>query len=325
MKVTFVNRHPAEGCFSFEELFENIKCSLPSDIEYRDFWEDPSRSRFRNMLAARGLDGDVLHITGGVSYFAIFLNGRKTVLTVHDIGHYTESLKGIRKALYGLFWFRLPLRRAAFVTAVSNHTKDMLLKHFRLPPDKVRVIPNCYPVDYRYDPKPFDESKPRILQVGTKPYKNVYRLVQALKGLPCKLVLVGALSEETKKRIAECGLDHENLVNLTHEEVLREYLRCDMVTFASVGEGFGLPIIEANAVGRPVVTSNVSVMPEVAGDAACFVDPFDVGSIRRGIERVIRDRDFRASLIRNGLENVKRFSPDRIAGLYAKLYEEVRG
>lgn len=325
MKVTFVNRYPAKGCYSFEELFENIKRSMPPDVKYRDFWEDPSSSLIENILAARSLDGDVLHITGGVNYFAIFLNGQKTILTIHDIGHYTESLKGIRKALYGLFWFSLPLCRAKVVTTVSKNTKDVLLKHFPLPPSKIRVIPNCYPVDYRYVPKKFDESKPRILQVGTKPYKNIDRLIEAVRGLSCKLVLVGGLSEETKRRIAEYRLDHENPVNLSHDEVHHEYLRCDMVTFASLGEGFGLPIIEANAVGRPVVTSNVSAMPEVAGDAACFVDPFDVASIRCGVERVVWDRDFRDSLIRSGLENVKRFSPERIAESYATLYKEVSG
>lgn len=324
MRVTFINRHAGEGCFSFEELFENIKRSFPKDVLYKDFFPGPSRSLAGNILAAMRLEGDVFHITGGVNYLGIFLDGKKTVLTVHDIGHYTDTLKGIKRAIYGLLWFALPLRRVAYVTTVSKETKEALLRHFRIASGKVRVIPNCYPVDYRFNPNSFNGARPRILQIGTKFYKNIDRLIEAVKGLSCKLVLVGMLSPETAEKLREYEVDYENLFNLSHDEVHEQYILCDMVTFASIGEGFGLPIIEANAVGRPVVTSNVSSMPEVAGDAACLVDPLSVESIRRGIERVIRDREYRETLVRNGLENIKRFSPERIAGMYLEVYEELR-
>jgi glycosyltransferase involved in cell wall biosynthesis len=96
-----------------------------------------------------------------------------------------------------------------------------------------------------------------------------------------------------------------------------------MVLFASTYEGFGLPIIEAQATGRPVVTSRVTAMPEVAGDGACLVDPYDVASIRSGVLRVLGDRGYRDSLVHRGFENVRRFEPGRIAAQYARLYEEV--
>jgi glycosyltransferase involved in cell wall biosynthesis len=96
-----------------------------------------------------------------------------------------------------------------------------------------------------------------------------------------------------------------------------------MVVFASTYEGFGLPIVEANATGRPVITSNICSMPEIAGSAACFVDPSDCSSIRQGILRVMNDDGYRADLIGRGLENVKRFRADTIAAQYAALYQEV--
>jgi glycosyltransferase involved in cell wall biosynthesis len=96
-----------------------------------------------------------------------------------------------------------------------------------------------------------------------------------------------------------------------------------MVVFASTNEGFGMPIIESNAVGRPVVTSNVTSMPEIAGEAACIVDPFKIDSIRHGILKVIEDSTYRQNLIKEGFINILRFKPKKIAHDYTKLYEQI--
>jgi len=98
-----------------------------------------------------------------------------------------------------------------------------------------------------------------------------------------------------------------------------------MVVFASLAEGFGLPIIEANAIGRPVVTSNLSPMKEVAGDAGCLVNPCDVTDIRDGIRRVIGDDEYRNALIERGYENAQRYRADVVARQYARLYEYLAG
>jgi len=96
-----------------------------------------------------------------------------------------------------------------------------------------------------------------------------------------------------------------------------------MLVFASTYEGFGLPIVEAQATGRPVVTSNILSMPEVAGGAACLVDPFNVASIREGIAKVIQDSSYREYLVRLGFENVKRFQPENIAKNYLDIYTNI--
>jgi glycosyltransferase involved in cell wall biosynthesis len=114
-------------------------------------------------------------------------------------------------------------------------------------------------------------------------------------------------------------------MNLTRSEIVQQYESADMIVLPSTIEGFGLPILEANAVGRPVVTSNLSSMPEVAGDAACLVDPYDVESIRAGITRVLKEVQYRDDLVTNGLLNVQRFRANLIAAEYLRLYRRVIG
>src|SRR5208337_1024224 len=96
-----------------------------------------------------------------------------------------------------------------------------------------------------------------------------------------------------------------------------------MLCFCSFLEGFGLPILEAQATGRPVITSNLSSMPEVAGKSACLADPYDVSSIRSGILKIINEPDYRETLIAKGFENVKRYSLSRVVKMYTNLYTEI--
>ena len=112
--------------------------------------------------------------------------------------------------------------------------------------------------------------------MGTKPNKNLDRIVKALKGIHCKLVVVGALTDEQKKLIVDTGVDLENHVNLDDAAIGRQYQAADVVMFVSTYEGFGLPILEAQAAGRPLITSRRSPMQEVAGPGSCLVDPENV-------------------------------------------------
>ena len=135
--------------------------------------------------------------------------------------------------------------------------------------------------------------------------------------------ILGKPTDEQVNCLRENGVDFEPVVGLSSEEVVALYRECDLVTFVSTCEGFGLPIIEGNAVGRAVITSNLSSMPEVAGDAALLVDPFDVSAIRSAIQAVIDNRELREALIQKGVKNVERFSARTIANRYAELYREV--
>jgi len=159
--------------------------------------------------------------------------------------------------------------------------------------------------------------------VGTTPNKNLPRLIDALVALRCTLVIVGQIDDAVRRRLGEARIEYENFVNLPSGDVVIQYEKCDLLAFASLYEGFGLPILEAQAVGRAVLTSNRSPMSDVAGEGACLIDPEDTKAIRAGIERIVDDAGYRNQLIERGFENIKRFRPEVIARQYLALYEAV--
>jgi glycosyltransferase involved in cell wall biosynthesis len=128
------------------------------------------------------------------------------------------------------------------------------------------------------------------------------------------------LSSQDRQQLESADVPYTTAENLSEQQMVEEYRHADLVSFTSIYEGFGMPIVEAQWVERPVVTSNVSSMPEVAGDGACLVDPYDVTSIRRGLERVMGDADYRSELIEAGRANRARFSLPTVAGQYLDLY-----
>jgi glycosyltransferase involved in cell wall biosynthesis len=146
------------------------------------------------------------------------------------------------------------------------------------------------------------------------------RVVEAVSELPVTLVIIGPLNDLQRAQLTRLGVPYENHLDLGRDELRDQYRRADAVVFASTYEGFGLPIIEAQAIGRPVVTSNICSMPEAAGGAACLVNPLDVADIRRGIRRLLNDAEYCDELVSRGRTNASLYSPARIAGEYANVY-----
>lgn len=327
MKVVFYQRKPRPNKnFSIEILFDRIRSQLPKEIvtvtEISKYYSKGLIKRIYITMDAAFKQGDVNHVTGDVNFLTIFLKKKKTVLTVLDLGLLNHSNPLARKILK-IFWIQLPVKRAGYVTTISAATKTELLKHVNVSENKVRVmyIPVADLMEYK--PKPFNESKPVILQIGTKDNKNLIRLTSALKGISCHLSIVGELNEQQLNALASSGVEYTNVVNISNEELKEQYEKSDLLAFVSTYEGFGMPIVEAQIVGRPVITSNLLSMPEVANDGALLVDPYNVEEIRTGIQKIINDSNYREDLIENGKSNAKRFSVDTITKQYELLYREI--
>lgn len=325
-KVTQFLRRPAPCAYSVERIFEDVRAALPDDIEVTlRINRFASRGVFRRMLdicRARWLSGGVNHVLGDVHYLMLLLPRRRSVLTVLDFVS-VYRLSSVKRWLLWLFWYRLPLRRAALVTVISNFTRESLIELAHYPVERIRVIPPPLSHEFVYSPATEHHERARILQIGTTPNKNLPRLFQALAGLPVQLVVIGALSSEHRQLLDDLSIRCENHVGLSREALLEQYQRADLVAFVSTYEGFGMPIVEAQAVGRPVVTSTLEPMPDTSGRAACLVDPMDVADIRRGIVSVLDNRSYAQELVEHGLENAKRFSPERVAEQYADVYREI--
>jgi glycosyltransferase involved in cell wall biosynthesis len=327
IRVIQFQRRPFAGQFSIEILIANLRQTMCESgqntisrvVPYvsKGIWR-----RIGNIVWAGRHRGDVNHITGDVHYLALGLPRHRTILTIHDC-HSLERLGGFKRWLLRLFWYDLPIRRSAVVTVISKETKRQLLRHVRVPDAKIEVIPNAISRIFQPCPKPFSADCPRILQIGTRPNKNLPRLIQALADLKCRLRIVGELDELLRGQLERSGVAYESVSNLDEAAMFREYCESDIVSFVSTYEGFGLPIIEAQYVERPVITSNCSSMPEVAGQGACLVDPFDVNAIRAGFERIIGDAAYRDHIVREGRENRGRFELTAVADQYLALYRRV--
>lgn len=326
--VVFFNRKPrAMGNFSVESYFLQMQTHMPSHIKVTSlnvpFESNGLWRRIANALFCLFKQGDVNHITGDIHYVAAFLRKSKTVLTILDCGMLSQA-QGLKFKLLKLLWFSVPIAKSKVITAISTATKTEVKKFTSCPDEKIKVVYVSVNDHYQRLEKEFNTDKPRILHVGTAANKNLANLIPALKGLQCLLVIVGKVPDVIKQLIEENDIEVELIeTRLTDAEILNEYHKCDILSLVSTIEGFGMPIVEANGVGRVVITSNTTSMPEIAGNAAYIVDPFDCTAIRNGFDTLIADKQLRDNLIQNGYNNHKRFQPQSLAAQYAQVYEEL--
>ncbi len=322
--VHFQRKRRKYGNHSIESYFSSIRNLQPTDInitcKISTFTSTGIWRRLYNTVEAFFCQKDVNHITGDIHFIATFLAKKKTILTIHDCG-FLKRISGIKFKVVKFFWYTLPAKKAQIITVNSNATKQDLLNYIDFPENRIKVIYIFVPEVHQPSIKEFNKEKPLILQIGTAENKNIKRVAQALKGVSCKYLILGHLDRDTISVLNQNEIDFENIdKKISDTEVADLYQKCDIVSFVSTLEGFGMPIVEANATGRVVVTSNIASMPEIGADAVEFVNPFDIESIKNGFLKVINNNIHREKLIRNGFENVKRFEQTKIANEYYDLY-----
>ncbi len=264
------------------------------------------------------------HITGDIHYGILGLIGVKSVLTIHDDYAWVKARRGFFDKLYKWFlWLYLPIKLANRVICISEATK---LKIDRLVTNKKTIVlaHHTFGKGFKFTPLKLNKIKPRILQIGATYQKNLETTIKALQNVKCQLRVIKEMTQEQHLLAKEMKIDYSNAYNLSNTEIIEEYQKADIVVFPSLYEGFGMPIIEAQATGRPVITSNISPMNWVAGEgSALLTDPLDAEELGNVIKRIIEDNGYREFLIEKGLTNVERFNLTKITDKYKSIYSDL--
>lgn len=317
-RFTLIIRKSQEGFFSIENVFRTIAKELSMPLVELPYPSNSFLNRFKNIVWLRRNVKGPIHITGHDHYLLCKKFKYPAILTVHDV-EALKRKKGLKRKLFKLLWFDLPLSKSDHVTTISKTTLDELkaICHFKTP---TSVIFNPLASDLKRKSKEFNPDKPRVLHIGTKKNKNLKNTLKAFSDVPCTLTIVGPDTTELDISLRDFKQEVVRKQNLSREELIAEYHQCDLLSFLSLEEGFGLPILEAQAIGRLVLTSNVSSMPEIAGEGAFFANPHEVNSIHETVQRLLNNPLERDKVIEAGFRNIKRFETKTIGENYAQIY-----
>ncbi len=326
----------ASAAGAFPENFKIVRWNSPQG-SVRMHWE------LRRLLRENPVD--VLHIP----YMRIApLASCNYLMTVHDVADFLyDTNQGFRRNLR-LRMVQRALLRAHRILAVSNATKRDIEDLFAIPSDRITVVANA--IDERFIQTILQEDKRKVLEryqvndpfllyVGSaKPQKNLRRLIEAFAHIKneliehpvyrnLRLLIIGdEISEhaELRRTVVRTRMRNDvRFLGFVPVDVLRVfYQSAEVFVFPSLHEGFGLPPLEAMAQGTPVVTSNVSSLPEVVGDAAIQVNPENVFEIARAVRQVLLNEELREQLRERGRVQLERFSWERSANQVLGIYAE---
>ena len=328
-----------EDCGFEEELGENFRSVVENAPAYS------IREQISVPVALRREAIDLFHAP---HYVLPPLTPCRSVVTIHDCIHlrFPQYLPNRLGSAYARASMWTAAHRSNRVLTVSEASKRDILRYFHIPESKIDVIYNA--IDERFGQTPPDEeiarvreryqlNDPFVLYAGNiKPHKNLERLIEAFHTLrrggfdEVKLLIIGdeiSKYASLRRAVHKHKLHkHVRFFGFVSDQTLAALYRLAAVfVFPSLYEGFGLPPLEAMASGTPVITSNVSSLPEVVGDAAILIDPYEPDAIADAMRRVLTDEALRATLRARGLARVREFSWERSVTRVREIYGEVLG
>jgi len=259
---------------------------------------------------------------------------KNKIITIMDLS-WKHFPKAVSKKFY--FWYKFLIPKIAkeskHIFTISQFSKNDISNELNIKENIITNISCAFSEDF----KNIGVKRGRqILSVASlQPYKNIDGIIQAFISLKekgrfaeYKLILVGGYNENVFRKIKIFNVikSRSDIVltgYIDDEKLIELYNKSSLFVLTSLFEGFGLPPLEAMACGCPVVVSNVASLPEVCGDAAYYVNPYDINDIANGIDKVLTDENLRRDLIEKGFENVKRFSWEKSAKQMIKVFNEV--
>lgn len=311
------------------------------EVKPEGFWGKTIRSGWRSFQIARLAKKYQLDIYHGLSHelpFGINLVGVPSIVTIHDLIflRFPQYYQKIDRSIYNRK-FRYACKAATRIHAISEQTKQDLMRYFLIPEEKIKVVyQSINPVFFEKVP---DEQKMKIrkkyqlpprfvLTVGTvEPRKNLLGLlegmIQSQAYIP--LVVVGKLTDFQQRviKFIEADLNRLDVLflkDVTDAELAAIYQMAEIMVYPSFFEGFGLPVAEAQACGCPVITSATSSLPETGGDAALYINPEKSEEIGATLANLLGDTAKREEMIAKGLVNAQRYAPATFARHMKQLY-----
>ena len=327
-KIHLFFRKPVHGInFSVEnwyiELIKNFKNKdLQFEIKICPFESKGILNRIFNIIWAFFNQGDINHVTGDINFISLLLSKKKTINTILDHDS-LNRLKGIKRLIYYFFWVLIPSKKSSYLIAISHKTKKEILKYTNIDESKIVISDICIPNIYKKKLKKFNKQKPIILIIGTRKNKNIKNILTSLINVNCELIIIGNLNSKFFDILKKYKINYKNYVALSNNNVFKKYVESDLLLFPSLYEGFGMPILEAQTVGRPVITSNLDPMNYVGGNGALYVDPFNTKSIKNGVIKLISNKILRDKLIKSGFKNIKRFNKNKVLKKHLDCYYNI--
>ena len=338
-RYTFLAYPHAARQLSAARTAVEIALFTPDQHPQADWFEHVKLPRIAQRVKA-----DIYHAT--FSILPLRRSAPINIVTVHDMALFAmPEAYSRRSGPYGRFMATQAIKQADLIITVSRKTRDEIVRFLPWAAKK-QIVPILNGVSPEFleaadlggfavenTLRRIGLSRPYILFVGNlEKKKNLSRLIEAfVEGRarykwPHSLVIVGEKPPRLPPEVAQTGEVPDGVIftgYVQDEDLPVLYRGADLVAYPSIYEGFGLPVLESMAVGTPVLTSNVSSLPEVAGGCAQLVDPFDVSAICEGLNRALNDETWRKEAVAMGRERARELSWDANAQQTAEIYHQL--